>query len=114
MDSSRASGERQARGRAVERRELCKQVRRLVVKVGSGVLSRGTACLQAEAIQGLAKQMASATAQGVQTILVSSGAVMAGLERLERMERTRTTPFKQAAAAVGQSVLMATYEEAFR
>src|SRR3990172_10612987 len=98
MDSSRASGERQARGRAVERRELCKQVRRLVVKVGSGVLSGGTLCLQAEAIQGLAKQIASATAQGVQTILVSSGAVMAGLERLLRTERPRSSPPDPAGA----------------
>ncbi|MGH7406348.1 MAG: glutamate 5-kinase, partial [Candidatus Methylomirabilales bacterium] len=92
----------------MERRELCKQVRRLVVKVGSGVLSGGTLCLQEESIQSLAKQIASATARGAQIILVSSGAVMAGLERLERTERPRSIPLKQAAAAVGQSVLMAT------
>jgi len=98
----------------VDRAELAKHVRRLVVKVGSGVLSRGTRCLQIESIQGLAKQIASIMGQGVQALLVSSGAVMAGLERLERRERPRSIPMKQAAAAVGQSALMATYEEAFR
>lgn len=97
----------------MDRAELCKHVRRLVVKVGSGVLSRGTLCLQPESIQGLAKQIASLMAQGVQTLLVSSGAVMAGMERLERTERPRSIPVKQAAAAIGQSVLMARYEEAF-
>lgn len=97
----------------MDRTELCKHVRRLVVKVGSGVLSRGTLCLQAEAIQGLAKQIALLMAQEVEILLVSSGAVMAGLARLERKVRPRSIPLKQAAAAIGQGVLMATYEEAF-
>ncbi|MFQ5882725.1 MAG: glutamate 5-kinase [Candidatus Methylomirabilales bacterium] len=97
----------------MDRAELCKSVRRLVVKVGSGVLSQGTLSLQAEAIQGLAKQIAHLMAQGVEVLLVSSGAVMAGMARLHRQERPRSIPLKQAAAAIGQSALMATYEEAF-
>lgn len=97
----------------MDRAELCKQVRRCVVKVGSGVLSRGTLSLQREAIEVLAKQIAAVKAQGIQTLLVSSGAVMAGMEKLERTERLRNIPLKQAAAAIGQSALMATYEEAF-
>lgn len=97
----------------MDRAELCKHVRRCVVKVGSGVLSRGTLSLQREAIEVLAKQIAAVKAQGVQTLLVSSGAVMAGMEKLERTERLRNIPLKQAAAAIGQSALMATYEEAF-
>ncbi|MFQ5801785.1 MAG: glutamate 5-kinase [Candidatus Methylomirabilales bacterium] len=97
----------------MKRAELCKGVRRLVIKVGTGVLSRGTPGLHAEAIHGLVKQVATLMAQGMQTVLVSSGAVMAGMERLEREERLRNIPLKQAAAAIGQSALMATYEEAF-
>ena len=97
----------------MDRAELCKHVRRCVVKVGSGVLSRGTLSLQREAIEVLAKQIAAVKAQGIQTLLVSSGAVMAGMEKLERTERLRNIPLKQAAAAIGQSALMATYEEAF-
>lgn len=97
----------------MDRTAITKQIRRLVVKVGSSVLSRGTLCVQGEAVQGLAKQIAMVMAQGVQTLLVSSGAVMAGMEKLERMERPRSIPLKQAAAAIGQSVLMSKYEEAF-
>jgi glutamate 5-kinase len=97
----------------MNRAELCKGVRRLVVKLGTRVLSGGTPGLDTEAIQGLAKQIATLMTQGVQTVLVSSGAVMAGMERLQRDERLRSIPLKQAAAAIGQSALMATYEEAF-
>lgn len=97
----------------MDRAELSKRVRRVVVKVGSGVLSRGTLALQPEAIRVLGKQIAAVMGQGVQTLLVSSGAVMAGMEKLERRERLRSIPLKQAAAAIGQSALMATYEEAF-
>ncbi len=97
----------------MDRAELSKRVRRLVVKVGSGVLSRGTLALQPEAIQVLAKQIEAVMGRGVQTLLVSSGAVMAGMEKLGRAERLRSIPLKQAAAAIGQSALMATYEEAF-
>lgn len=52
-------------------------------------------------------------AQGMQTLLVSSGAVMAGMERLEGKERLRSIPLKQAVAAIGQGRLMAMYEETF-
>ncbi len=97
----------------MNRADLCNEVRRLVVKVGTGVLSGGTPGLDAAAIQGLAKQIATLMAKGVQTVLVSSGAMLAGIERLEREERLRSIPLKQAAAAIGQSALMAAYEEAF-
>lgn len=97
----------------MDRAELCKGVRLLVVKLGTRVLSGSTLGLDAEAIRGLAKQIATLMAQGVQTVLVSSGAVMAGMERLGRDERLRSIPLKQAAAAIGQSALVATYEEAF-
>jgi glutamate 5-kinase len=85
-----------------------------VVKVGSGVLSRETLALQQESIQTLASQIAAIMAQGIQVLLVSSGAIMAGLGRLKLKERPRSIPLKQAAAAVGQGVLMATYEETFQ
>ncbi len=97
----------------MNRAELCKGVRLLVVKLGTRVLSGGTPGLDAEAIHGLAKQVATVMGQGVQTVLVSSGAVMAGMERLGRDERLRSIPLKQAAAAIGQSALISTYEEAF-
>ena len=97
----------------MNRAELCKGVRLLVVKLGTRVLSGGTPGLDVEAIRGLAKQIATLMAQGVEIVLVSSGAVMAGMERLGRDERLRSIPLKQAAAAIGQSALIATYEEGF-
>jgi glutamate 5-kinase len=53
-------------------------------------------------------------ALGVESILVSSGAILAGMEALGLTERPRELPLKQAAAAVGQSHLMRAYEEAFQ
>jgi len=88
--------------------------RRIVVKVGSGVLSRGGIGLHRATIQALAECLARVRKQGIETILVSSGAILAGMEALALTERPRDLPLKQAAAAVGQSHLMRAYEEAFR
>jgi glutamate 5-kinase len=88
--------------------------RRIVVKVGSGVLSRGGVGLHRETIQALASSLARLPARGVEVILVSSGAILAGMEALGLTERPRELPLKQAAAAVGQSHLMRAYEEAFQ
>ena len=96
------------------RQEWLGSPRRIVVKVGSGVLSRGGIGLHREAIQALASSLARLQAQGVEVILVSSGAILAGMEALGLTERPRELPLKQAAAAVGQSHLMRAYEEAFQ
>lgn len=90
------------------------QVRRLVVKVGSGVLSRGGAGLHRETVAELAAVLARLQGQGTEVVLVSSGAILAGMEALGLTERPRELPLKQAAAAVGQSHLMRAYEEAFQ
>jgi glutamate 5-kinase len=88
--------------------------RRIVVKVGSGVLSHGGVGLHRPTLQALAGCLARVQAQGVEPILVSSGAILAGMEALGLTERPRDLPLKQAAAAVGQSHLMRAYEEAFQ
>jgi glutamate 5-kinase len=88
--------------------------RRIVVKVGSGVLSHGGVGLHHPTLRALAGCLARVQAQGVEVILVSSGAILAGMEALGLTERPRDLPLKQAAAAVGQSHLMRAYEEAFQ
>jgi len=88
--------------------------RRIVVKVGSGVLSQGGVGLHRPTLQSLAGCLARVQAQEVEPILVSSGAILAGMEALGLTERPRELPLKQAAAAVGQSHLMRAYEEAFQ
>ncbi len=87
--------------------------RRIVVKVGSGVLSRGESGVHRDMIRRLAASLAKLAVGTVEPILVSSGAILAGMEALGLAERPRDLPLKQAAAAVGQSHLMRAYEEAF-
>ena len=93
-------------------RELTR-VRRLVVKVGSGLITAREAGLDPGRIGALADELAAVRRQGTEVALVSSGAVVAGMARLRLQVRPRSIPEKQAAAAVGQSALMEHYETAF-
>jgi glutamate 5-kinase len=88
------------------------KVRRLVVKVGSGLVSAPGTGADPARIAALAAEIA-AVRQGREIALVTSGAIMAGTARLALAERPRSIPEKQAAAAVGQSALMRQYEIAF-
>ncbi|MCI0371981.1 MAG: glutamate 5-kinase, partial [candidate division NC10 bacterium] len=99
--------------RLPDRPALLQGVRRLVVKVGSGVLSRGSFTLDTGTIRSLAAQVHACRERGRQVALVSSGAIVAGVGRLDLKERPRSIPLKQAAAAIGQGALIWTYEEAF-
>jgi len=94
-------------------RRVLPKVRRLVVKVGSGLLASVEAGPDAAGIGRLADELAGVVAGGREVVLVSSGAIAAGMARLGYTERPRSIPEKQAAAAVGQSALMWHYEQAF-
>jgi glutamate 5-kinase len=85
----------------------------VVVKVGTTTLTEAGGQLDREFIGHLAEQIAGEMARGVPIILVTSGAIRAGAERLGWRVRPRTVPMKQAAAAVGQGLLMETYAAAF-
>jgi len=102
------------KGSAANRLEWLQHPRRLVVKVGSGVLSQGAAGLHRPTLRELAAGLAALQGRGLEVILVSSGAILAGMEALGLAQRPRELPLKQAAAAVGQSHLMRAYEEAFQ
>jgi len=93
-------------------RELTR-IRRLVVKVGSGLITAREAGLDPGRIGALADELAAVRHHGTEVALVSSGAVVAGMARLKLQVRPRSIPEKQAAAAVGQSALMEHYETAF-
>jgi glutamate 5-kinase len=88
-------------------------VRRLVVKLGTNVLTAGSDRLHRPRMVELARQIADARGHGVEVVLVSSGAVAAGRERLQFPPRRRDLPLKQLMAAVGQSRLMHLYEQIF-
>ena len=95
------------------RKELLKKVKRIVVKIGSGVLTREESGIDPSFLEGLAADIAGLRAKGTEVVIVSSGAVAAGRQALGLPDRPRTLPQKQAAAAIGQSRLMRAYEEAF-
>jgi glutamate 5-kinase len=94
-------------------RRALPKVRRLVVKVGSGLVASVEAGLDAARIGRLADELAGVVAGGREVVLVSSGAIAAGMARLGFTERPRSIPEKHAAAAVGQSALMWDYGQAF-
>jgi glutamate 5-kinase len=85
---------------------------RVVVKIGSQILSSPQG-IEKERIKDLVEDLASLHDQGKNLVVVSSGAVAAGMTRLELKERPKTIPQKQALAAVGQISLMALYERYF-
>ena len=87
--------------------------RRVVVKVGSGLVTTPGQGPSEEAIGRLATDIAALVAERREVALVSSGAIATGVARLGLPARPRSIPEKQAAAAVGQSALMWHYEQAF-
>ncbi|OUO47378.1 glutamate 5-kinase [Megasphaera sp. An286] len=95
-------------------RELLQKKNRIVVKVGSSTLTHETGKLNYHRIERLAMEIADLANQGKEMVLVSSGAVSAGMGPLGLSARPKTIRKKQAVAAVGQGVLMHTYEKMFR
>ncbi len=93
--------------------EIMKDVRRIVVKVGTSTLAYDTGLLNLGRIDKLVKQLSDLQNSGHEIVLVSSGAIGAGMGKLRLKERPRTLPEKQAAAAVGQGVLLHMYQKFF-
>ncbi len=87
--------------------------RRIVVKLGTGVLTTGIGQLNTERIAALATGIAGLRAAGVEVIVVSSGAVGLGMGRLGLKKKPADVSRKQACAAIGQSLLMQTWQRAF-
>jgi glutamate 5-kinase len=87
--------------------------RRLVIKVGSALVTDNGAGLSQQFITTLAEQMAALREQGKEVLLVTSGAIAAGMQRLGWSVRPHSIHELQAAAAVGQMGLATAYEGAF-
>lgn len=87
--------------------------RRLVVKVGSALVTNNGAGLAHDALAEWSRQIAQLRADGREVVLVSSGAVAAGMQRLGWQVRPHAMNELQAAAAVGQMGLAQAYESAF-
>ncbi|MBU2252800.1 MAG: glutamate 5-kinase, partial [Proteobacteria bacterium] len=94
------------------RKEILGNVRKIIVKVGSAVLT-GEDGLDLQIIEQLVDEISALRQQGYQVVLVSSGAIASGKHRLGIPGKLKSIPQKQAAAAVGQGRLMRVYSNAF-
>lgn len=95
-----------------DRRQL-PEVRRVVVKVGSSSLTDGTGKLDPARLRALVDVLAARVSSGHQVVLVSSGAIATGMDPLGLAQRPRDLATQQAAASVGQGLLVAHYTRAF-
>ena len=94
-------------------RESLKEAKRIVVKVGTSTLAYGPGRMNLYNIEHLVRGLVDMANEGREMILVSSGAIAAGLGRLGMTEKPDSIPEKQAIAAVGQGMLMHIYEKFF-
>lgn len=95
----------------IKKAEVLDKARRIVVKVGSAVLTTGSG-LDLNVVKSLAKDIAALVKQGREVLLVTSGAVAAG-RAVIRQNDLDGLPDRQAASAIGQSRLMHAYDQAF-
>ncbi len=92
---------------------VLKEARRIVVKIGSSLLTNAGAGLDRNAIADWAQQIAELRARGMEVIVVSSGAIAEGMKRLGWARRPHAVHELQAAAAVGQMGLVQMWESCF-
>jgi glutamate 5-kinase len=97
----------------METKSLVRDAKVIVVKVGSSLVTNNGNGLDQTAIAGWAAQIAELVKQGRQVVLVSSGAVAEGMQRLGWKKRPTAVNELQAAAAVGQMGLVQMYESCF-
>lgn len=94
-------------------REELKECKRIIVKVGTSTLTYNTGSLNLMRIEKLARIISNIRNSGKDVVLVSSGAVSAGMDKLGLNERPKDVKHKQAAAAVGQGALINIYSSFF-
>ena len=95
-------------------RTITKDAKRLVIKIGSALLTNNGSGLDRAAIDGWVEQINQLLVAGKEIVLVSSGSVAEGIVRLGWKQRPETIHELQAAAAVGQMGLIQTYESSFQ
>ncbi len=98
---------------APDRAELVISARRIVVKVGSSSLTTATGGIDPARMRKLVDVLASVRGRGAEVVLVSSGAIAAGLAPLGLTKRPRSLATQQAVASVGQGLLAHRYQEEF-
>ena len=96
------------------RKQILSKVKKIVVKIGTGVLTTDDGYLDKTQIKGLAEQVSGLKRMGYDVAVVSSGAIGSGMGELGIVKRPSTLPELQAVAAIGQSKLISMYDECFK
>ena len=91
-----------------------KEIKRIVVKVGTSTLTHDTGKINLRRLESLVRVLSDLMNQGFEMVLVSSGAIGVGVGKLGLEEKPTDTRQKQALAAIGQASLMAIYEKYFK
>ncbi|MCK9273640.1 MAG: glutamate 5-kinase [Syntrophales bacterium] len=97
---------------AIERNDILKNARRILVKIGSGVLTTPDG-IDRGIIKNLVDEIADLASKGLSFVMVSSGAIASGRSRIGFKGKFQSLPQKQAAAAIGQGNLMEIYSKSF-
>lgn len=96
----------------IVRQEVIQAARRIVVKIGTNVLTGADGLLDRSHLAHLTEQIAEIRRSGREIVVVSSGAIGAGLGRMRKSKRPTNLPELQAAAAIGQADLIRAYDDA--
>lgn len=98
----------------INRSKIFRDVKRIVVKIGSSSITAPNFDIDIGKVNDLVDELATVRNSGVEVILVTSGAISAGMGRLNMKTRYKDMPTLQASAAVGQNILMHAYESRFQ
>jgi glutamate 5-kinase len=90
-----------------------KQAKRIVIKLGTGILTTGIGNLDKACIQSLCRQVKLLRDEGIEVILVSSGAIGLGMGKLSLKQRPKDLTMLQACASLGQTILINNWQQGF-
>ncbi|MBI5038420.1 MAG: glutamate 5-kinase, partial [Nitrospirae bacterium] len=93
---------------------LIKNIKRIVIKIGSRVLASTGEGINSRRMKRIVREIVGLHQRGYEIVIVSSGAIVAGMKELGLNRRPRAIPLKQAAASIGQSKVIQLYERLFR
>lgn len=97
----------------MDRHQYLDNVKTVVIKIGTSSITDGTTSVSAKFMDSIARQVKELKEKGLQVLLVSSGAVGIGLCAMNAKPKPKEVPIRQAAAAVGQGILMQKWNESF-
>lgn len=97
----------------MDRVNILKNARRIVVKIGSATITDSEGKIEISRIENIANGVSTLMKRDKEVLIVTSGAIASGVEKLKLKSKLMDLPLKQASAAVGQNLLMHIYEEVF-